>query len=272
MLLSIAQLRKDSPEGINRLGEIAEEYYEKIESFPFEEQVLQLLYKKRKEIFKQFFDEELCEKTMVGSFKEIFHLWSQDAFDSHMGINFFLIDRTPGLIKANIHVMCAAEEVNIKKYFCDQEGNNFYTSRGIVDLLMHQLGTTLSWDSVNQWWREQGILQDMDDIKTKTLSIQAAETHLKALHEVKKDDHNYCNFSFLKGIPVDCYDYFFNFIKQDCKSHFAKLKEKIKVDGNKEEFADRICTNIQQAVSVYQEMENILISMLLKMGIFQLKT
>ena len=40
------------------------------------------------------------------------------------------------------------------------------------------------------------------------------------------------------------FDYFFNFIKQDCKSHFAKLKEKIKVDGNKEEFADRICTNL----------------------------
>ncbi len=264
----IAQLRKNSQEGVNRLGEIAEEYYEKIESFSFEEQVLQLLYKRRKEIFKQLFD-EFCEKTMFGLFKEDSSLWLKDAFDSHMGINFFQTDRTSILIKVNIHAMCAAEEVDTKKYFCDQEGNNLYTSESVIDLLMDQLGTVLSWDSVNQWWQEQGIPQDIDDIKTKVLSIQAAETHLKALYEVKMKQSP--TFSLLKDL-TECSCIPLPSIKKDCIAHFTKLKEKIQIDENKEEFANKICTNIQQAVSVYPEIEKLLVSMLLKMEIFQLKT
>ncbi|QZA59312.1 hypothetical protein [Candidatus Rhabdochlamydia porcellionis] len=267
----IAQLRKNSQEGVSRLGEIAEKLYERIDSFSFEEQVLQLLYKKRKEIFKQFFHKELCEKTMMGSFKEVFHSWAKDAFDSHMGINFFLIDRTPSLIKANICAMCAAEEVNTEEYFCDQEGNSLYASENIIDLLMNQLGNTLSWDSVNQWWQEQNMPQDINAIKNKILSIQTAEAHLKALYEIKKDDFHYCNFSFLKNISTEKRIYFFSFIKQDCKEYFIDLKEKIQIDKDEEEFANKICLDIQQAVDVYPKIEKLLVSMLLKIGIFQLK-
>lgn len=264
----IAQLRKTSQEGINRLGEIAENLYQRIYSFPFEEQVLQLLYKKRKEIFERFFHEELYEKTMVSSFEEGFHPWAKDAFGSHMGIHFFLTDRTSSLIKANIYAMCAAEEVDVKKYFCDQEENGLYTSESIIDLLMSQLGNTLSWDSVNQWWQEQNIPQDMDDIKNKISLIQTAEAYLKALYEVKMKEppthdllRNLTNCSY---IPLPS-------IKKDCKEHFKELKEKIQIDDSDEEFTKKICTSIQQAVNTYPEVEKLLVSMLLKMGIFQLK-
>lgn len=267
----IAQLRKNSQEGVNRLGEIAENLYERIDSFPFEEQVLQLLYKKRKEIFTQFFHKELCKKTIVSSFKEVFYPWVQDTFDSHMGINFFLIDRTSSLIKAIIYAMCAAEEVDTEEYFCDQEGNSFYAPKNIIDLLMNQLGNTLSWDSVNQWWQEQNVPQDIDAIKNKISSVQTAENHLKALCEIKKDDFHYCNFSFLKNIPTENRMYFFSFIKQDCKEYFVELKEKIQIDKDEEEFANKICLDIQQAVDVYPKIEKLLVSMLLKIGIFQLK-
>ena len=267
----IAQLRKNSQEGVNCLGEIVENLYEKIDSFPFEEQVLQLLYKKRKEIFNQFFHQELCKKTMVSSFKEVFYSWTKDAFDSHMGINFFLIDRTSSLIKANIYAMCAVEEIDTEEYFCDQERNSFYAPKNIIDLLMNQLGNTLSWDSVNQWWQEQNIPQDIDDIKNKISSVQTAETYLKALSEIKKDDFHYCNLSFLKNMPTEDRRRFFSFIKQDCKQYFIELKEKIQIDEDEEEFANKICLDIQQGVDVYSKVEKLLVSMLLKIGIFQLK-
>ena len=50
------------------------------------------------------------------------------------------------------------------------------------------------------------------------------------------------------------------------------FKEKIQVDGNKEEFVHTSCLDIQQGMNAYLEVEKLLVSMLLKMGIFQLKT
>ena len=272
ILLDLAiQLRSNPLARMDHLCKAAEKCYEKIKTLSLEQQVFQLLYKRRKEIFNRLFERIFAKESTFyiiayQSIKDGIKSFIQDAFDSHMGINFSLTDQAPDLFKISVHRVCLEEEIPVEQYFCDQDSNEFYTPQAIIDLLKKEMGDYL-WIAINQWGCKQGINMDLEN---KTSQMQLAKKHLQALQEINHE--HYSAFDYLKNIKnTEQLQYYYRCMKEDCKSSFEVLKVRIPVEGDSEEFAKKVCSDIEQAVRAYSEMEPYLISMLLQIGVFQLK-
>lgn len=277
ILRFVAQLRTSQQQGIDSLKKIAEEYYEKIKMLPIEQKILQLLYKKRKEIFTELVNELFAEDRAFyavasPNFIHFFKPYIQDTFDSHMGINLFPKDEHSALLKAGILGAYADACIPTEQYFCDRESSKFYNPQAIIDVLLDALEADVKvckkpfCNAITQWCQKQDIEVDLE---YEMMQVQKAKQHLQKLAQT--GDEYYYQFNALRNIDTPHLDYCYTLIKEDCKKHFQILKQQIEIQGNSEEFAHAICMDVQRALSAYSKIERLLISALLKMEIFHVK-
>lgn len=274
ILSFVSQLRACQQKGISHLEEMAEEYYEKIKTLPLEQKVLQLLYKKRKEIFNQLVDKLFAEdQTLYAvagpAFINFFRPYIQSTFDAHMGISLFPKNEHSALLKASVQAVYADANIPTEEYFCDRE-NSKYTPQVIIDVLIEALDVDVKdhqsslCSAITQWYQKQGIAVDL---KSKIMQIQKAKQYLQKLSAISGECYE---FNSLRHISDAQLCFYYRHIEEDCKTHFAVVKERIKVEGSSKEFANTIFSEVQKSLSAYSEVEECLSSLLLKMGVFQL--
>lgn len=275
ILRFVSELRASQQKGISYLEKTAEEYYEKIKTLPLEQKVLQVLYKKRKEIFNQLVDKLFAEDQILYAvadpiFINFFRPYIQAAFNSHMGISLFPKNEHSALLKASVQAAYADANIPTEQYFCDRETSEFYTPQVIIDVLIDALDVDIKGNqkalcnALTQWYQEQGIKVDL---KNKVMQIQTAKQHLQSLAARSGE---YYEFNILRHISDSQLDLSYRHMKEDCRTHFQALKETVKVEGNSEEFANTILLGVREGLFAYSEVEKCLNSLLLKMGIFQL--
>jgi hypothetical protein len=241
-----------------------------------EQKILQLLYIRRTEIFTKFlariFAGGVAINAIAGpNIMRLLKSCIRDAFDAHMGIAIFSKDETSILCKTSIYyAVCADEEIPIERYFCDRDSSELYTPQSILDMLISVLEVSKErginkgslYTGLIKWCQEQGLAVDIAD---KVAQIQKAKQQLQSLAAIH-DEYYYC-FNHLKKLSGAQLDLCYRQIKEDCRKYSANLEAQT---GNQKSGSD-ICSDIQAALRANSAIEKCLITVLLKIGVFQVK-